>query len=291
MQKDFKFLEITSASSGRQKAIDEMLAAAKSVEKEWKLAREGGDMVEVEEQNTKLSNSNGVIIQAIMLDCGKVFGEIADYLQENLIRLDEGRSINALPTEEARMRQIEFSIYPVEPIMYVFNNMQKITKEFCEYSNKLGISIKNLLSGSLADRPDLVKEAEEACEGFIRFANYEKLFKVSLYDTMSPYPERMASGDAIIFARKLSEDLRVFIQDGLKLCEKFKIFSKRFSAQENMPAFHDMSMDCRKIFFVLCRSIRSMTPALLTMSRNFVKAMHMASENFWYVKTTVETTI
>jgi len=291
MQKDLKFLEITAASSGRQKAIDEMLAAAKGVEKEWKLARESGDMVEAEEQNTKLSNSNGVIIQSILLDCGRVFGEIADYLQDNLVRLDEGRSINALPTEQARMKTIEFSIYPTEPIRYVFENMQKITKEFCEYSNKLGISVKNLLTGSLADRPDLIKEAEEACEDFIHFANYEKLFKVSLYDTMSPYPERMASGDAIIFARKLSEDLRLFIKDGLSLCEKFKILSKRFSAPENMPSFHDMSMDCRKVFFVLCRSIRSMTPALLTMSRNFVKAMHMASENFWYIKTTVETTI
>jgi hypothetical protein len=291
MKKDFKFLEITAASSGRQKIIDEMLSSAKEVEKSWKIAREGGDLVEVEEQNTKLSSSNAVIIQAIMLDCGKVFGEIAEYLEDSLIRLDEGRSINAIQTEESRKKRVEFSIYPCEPIYYVFENMSKITKDFCQYSNLLGNAIKNLLSGSMENQCEKVQEAESACKEFISFVNMEKIFKVSLYDTMTPYPEAMSSGDAVIFARKLSEALRVFIQDGLSLCEKFKIFSKRFSASENMPAFHDMSMECRKLFFVLCRAIRSMTPALLTMSRNFVKAMHMANENFWYIKTTVETTI
>lgn len=291
MKKDIKFLEITSASSGRQNVIDEMLKAAKQVESSWKIAREGTDMVEVEEQNTKLSNSNAVVIQAILLDCGKVFGEIAEYLEENLMRLDESRVITALPTEEARMKAIEFSIYPCEPLRYVFSNMNTITKSFCGYANELSNAIKNLLTGSLDNRPDLVEKAEAACSDFIHFLKIEQLFKVSLYDTMTPYPERMNSGDAVIFARKLAEELRLFIQDGLKLCEKFKIFSKRFSSPENMPAFHDMSMECRKVFFILCTAIRSMTPALLTMSQNFSKAMHMANENFWYIKTTVETTM
>jgi len=291
MKKDLKFLEITAASKGRQGVIDEMLKNAKEVESKWKLAREGGDMVEVEEQNGNLSNSNGVIIQAIMLDCGKVFGEIAEYLESDLIRLNVGRSINAIPTEEARHKAIEFNVYPCEPLRYVFNNMNTITKDFCEYANKLGVAIKELLSGSIESRPDRVKEAEDACKDFIGFVKLEKLFNVSLYDTMSPEPERMNSGDAVIFARKLSDELRVFIQDGIKLAEKFKIFSKRFSDPGNMPAFHDMSMDCRKLFFILCKSIRVMTPALLTMSRNFTKVLHMANENFWYIKTTVETTI
>jgi len=291
MQKDIKFLEITSASKGRQDAIDEMLKAAKQVESSWKIARESTDMVEVEEQNAKLSNSNAVIIQAIMLDCGKVFGEIAEYLEENLTRLDESRVISAIPTEEARMKAIEFSIYPCEPIRYVFANMNTITKNFCGYANELSNAIKSLLTGSFADRPDLVEKAEASCRDFINYLKIEQLFKVSLYDTMTPYPERMNSGDAVIFARKIADELRIFINDGIKLCEKFKIFAKRFSSPENMPAFHDMSMDCRKVFFVLCTAIRSMTPALLTMSRNFSKAMHMANENFWYIKTTVETTM
>lgn len=287
MEKDFKFLEIVSASKGRQDAVDKMIRAAKYVESDWKNALESGDGIDINDMKPKLESSNGVIIRAILLDACQTLFDVGNYLDEKLVKFRDLSKPNVLRIgDESRERNLEYTIYPVQEISRIFEELPSIVKDYSEYVMKISSALKSFLSSEWDT--EKVEDASRLCEEFVNFMNMDKMFKPNSYSDLAVDPTSDYAGNIVIAANKLLNEIRKYTEKGTSMAENFRIYSRKLAAPENLGSFADMKSECRQMFFVFCRCIRNITPATLSFASNFIKVMDMASTNYSSMKFAVE---